>query len=223
MTYKDVNLPRARLLSIVLLSGTCAAALPAYAQNGDMRGAYATVGITQVTADLDLSDLSASGTTIDLGQQDAKVNMLTGRLGYRIASFLAIEGEAGLGLGGDSFQQTVPVAVPGAGTVNVDADVDLDINNYGGIFARGILPLGDQFEVFARGGYGFAKAKASAVGTVAALPGFSASASESDSTSEFAYGVGAQFNINETHGVRLDYSSIGSDLTIISVGYAVNF
>ena len=80
MTYLSLNISRSRFLSAVFLSGTCALAVthPAFAQNGDVRGTYATIGVTQIKADLDLSSLSAAGTTIDLGQQDAKVNMITG-------------------------------------------------------------------------------------------------------------------------------------------------
>lgn len=201
----------------------CGASAPACAQSAEKQGAYANIGISQLSADIDLSDLSAQGTVIDLGQQDLKINMITGRLGYRINDFLAIEGEAGFGLGGDNFQQAVPVDVTGVGTVNVDTDVDLDVNSYAGIFARGILPVGDQFELFARAGYGFAEAEASAVGTVALLPGFTAGASQSDSVNDFAYGFGAQYNINERHGVRFDYAGIGGDFSVISASYSINF
>ena len=197
--------------------------LSSTAQAGEYNGAYATIGVTQISADLDLSDLSTQGTVIDLGQQSANINMISGRFGYRFADYFAVEAEGGFGLGGDSFQQSVPVEVAGAGTFNVDTDVNLDISNYGGIFARGIVPLGDQFELFARAGYGFAKAEVDAVGTIAALPGLSASASQSETASEFAYGLGAQYNINATHGVRLDYASFGGDFDVISLGYAINF
>jgi len=208
------------LISSTLLLGT---ALSAHAQTNGNNGAYATVGITQLSADLDLSELSTQGTVIDLGQQSANINMITGRFGYRFADYFAVEAEGGFGLGGDSFQQSVPVDVTGAGTFNVDTDVNLDISNYGGMFARGIVPLSDQFELFARAGYGFAKAEVDAIGTIAALPGLTASASQSETANEFAYGLGAQYNINETHGVRLDYASFGGDFDVISVSYAINF
>ena len=220
-TFKDY--PLYRFIPAVLFLGAMAWANNANAQSSDNDGMYANIGVTQLSADLDLSDLSAEGTAIDLGQQSAKINMISGRLGYRFADYLAIEGEAGFGLGGDSFQQNVPVNVSGLGTVNVDTNVELDITNYAGVFARGILPVADQFDLFARVGYGYAKAEATAVGTTALLPGFSARASESDSVSDFAYGVGAQFNLDETHGVRLDYASIGGDFSVISVSYAINF
>jgi len=225
MTRVFQELPLHRFVPSALLFSAMAfaTACPANAQSADSNGLYANIGVTQLSADLDLSDLSTQGTAIDLGQQSAKINMITGRLGYRFADYIAIEGEAGFGLGGDSFQQTVPVAVSGLGTVDVDTDVDLDVTNYAGIFARGILPVADQFDLFARVGYGTAKAEASAVGTTALLPGFSATASESDSVSDFAYGVGAQFNIDETNGIRLDYASIGGDFSVISISYAISF
>lgn len=198
-------------------------AVPAYAQSSDKTGAYANLGFTQLSGDLDLSDLSAQGTTIDLGQENVKVNTITGRLGYRMADFFAVEVEGGLGLGGDTIQRTIPVTVPLAGTVNIDADADLDITNYGVVFARGILPLGDSVDIFGRVGYGFAKAEANVTGTTAALPGFTATATDSESVNDFAYGVGAQYNLNDRHGVRLDYAAIGSDFSVISASYAIKF
>lgn len=218
MSQKQTTLRGALLLSTTLLI----AGLGTSAQAADGPGLYANIGIAQLSADLDLTNLSAQGTTINLGEQSAKITTITGRLGYRVMDFLAIEGEAGFGLGGDSFSQAVPVTVAPVGTVNIDTDVDVDINTYGAVFARGILPVGEQFEVFVRGGYGVAKAEASAVGTVAALPGFSATASASEKANDFAYGVGAQFNMTDRHGIRLDYTGIG-DFQIVSVSYAINF
>jgi len=200
-------------LAVSLLTPICA-------QAGETGNLYANLGVSQISADLDLSDLSVQGNIVDLGQQSAKINMVTGRLGYRFAKFIAIEGEAGFGLGGDSFDRAVPVNVSGVGMINVDTVVDLDVTNYAIIFARGILPISDNFEIFARGGYGTATAEAGVVGSFA---GLSASASQSESVDDFAYGVGAQFNLNERHGVRLDYASVGGDFEVISLSYAINF
>ncbi len=207
----------------VLPVSVLAAALisvPASAMDDAQKGAYVNLGVSQLSAELDLSDLSAQGTTVNLGEQDLDIYMLTGRVGYRLNDYIAIEGEAGFGLGGDSFQQVVPVATD-IGTINVDTDVDLDIKNYGGIFARGILPVSDQFDLFARAGYGFAKASADVTASAA---GISASASESETTDDFAFGVGAQYNFADRHGVRLDYASFGGgDFDVISVSYALKF
>lgn len=207
--------------SAAALAGMCALASPAAAQDG-YEGVYANIGIGQINADLDLSNLDLQGNTVDLGEEKIKSLILSGRIGYRINRFLAIEGDAGFGLGGDDFQRAIPVDVNGFGAVNVDADAELDVKSYYGIFARGILPVGDQFDIFVRGGYGTAKVEGTVTGTTALLPGFSASASDSQSSSGFGYGVGAEYHINETHGIRVDYSGI-SDESFISASYTIRF
>jgi len=187
------------------------------------QGLYGNVGVSQLSADLDLSDLNLQGNTVDLGEESASITMITGRVGYRLNSYFAIEGDAGFGLGGDSLQRTIPVAVNGIGTVTVNADADLDVKNYFGVFARGILPVSNQFDIFLRGGYGTAKAEATAVATTDLLAGFSATASDSQSTNGFAYGIGGQYHINERHGIRADFSAIGSEAQFFSLAYAVKF
>lgn len=187
------------------------------------QGLYANIGISQLSADVDLSGLELQGNAVDLGEETAKITMINGRLGYRLNQYIAIEGDAGFGIGGDDFQRSIPVDVDPLGVVTVDADADLDVKNYFGIFARGILPVSEQFDVFVRAGYGTAKAEASAIATTAALPGFSANVSDSQSTSDFAYGIGAEYHINERHGIRADFSAIGSEAHFISLAYAVKF
>lgn len=210
--------------SVILLSSLLftTSATNAVAQ-GTNEGLYANIGISQLSADLDLTDLNLQGNAVNLGEETTKVIMINGRLGYRLNQYIGIEGDAGFGIGKDSFQRTIPVNVDTFGVVNVDADADLSIKNYFGIFARGILPVSDQFDVFIRGGYGTAKAEASAVGTTALLPGFSANAVESQSTNGFAYGVGAEYHINERHGIRADFSAISSEAQFLSLAYAIKF
>ena len=203
-------------LSVSLLASNAAA-------QDSYQGLYANIGISQLSADLDLSDLNLQGNFVDLGEETAKIIMINGRLGYRLNQYIAIEGDAGFGIGGDDFQRSIPVDVDPLGVVNVDADADLDVENYFGIFARGILPVSDQFDIFIRGGYGTAKAEASAIATTAVLPGFSANVSDSQTTDGFAYGIGAEYHINERHGIRADFSAIGSEAQFISVAYAVKF
>lgn len=204
------------ILSTALLASNAAA-------QDSYEGVYANIGISQLSADLDLSDLNLQGNSVDLGEETAKIIMINGRLGYRLNQYIAIEGDAGFGIGGDDFQRSIPVDVDPLGVVNVDADADLDVENYFGIFARGILPVSDQFDIFIRGGYGTAKAEASAIATTAVLPGFSANVSDSQTTDGFAYGIGAEYHVNERHGIRADFSAIGSEAQFISVAYAVKF
>ena len=212
-------------LSSVLFATTVmlVSSVTSAAAQDNHQGLYANIGVSQLSADLDLSNLNLQGNTVDLGEESANITMITGRVGYRLNSYFAIEGDAGFGIGGDSLQRTIPVAVDGIGTVNVNADADLDVENYFGIFARGILPVSDQFDIFLRGGYGTAEAEATAVATTDFLAGFSATTTDSQSTDGFAYGIGGQYHINERHGIRADFSAIGSEAQFFSLAYAVKF
>jgi len=188
------------------------------ASAADKDGVYATIGGTLLSTELDLTDVDISGEVVDFGVEDANITMLTGRLGYRLNDFFAVEGEVGFGLGGDDFDRTVPIQVLGT-TANVDTNVTLDVKNYYIAFARGILPVSEQFDIFARVGYGQATAEADIVGSFA---GFSASGSAEDDASDFAYGVGAQFNFTENDGIRADYTRL-EETNIISLAYSRRF
>ena len=188
------------------------------ASAADKDGVYATIGGTYLSTELDLSDIDVSGETVNLGVQDADITMISGRLGYRINDFFAVEGEAGFGLGGDDFDRAVPINVLG-NSVNVDTNVTLDVKNYYIAFARGILPVSEDFDLFARVGYGQATAEADIVGT---FSGFTASGSAEDDASGLAYGVGAQFNFTESDGIRADYTRL-DETDIISLAYSRRF
>ena len=213
------TLPSITALSAIL----CAVSATDAKAQDNYEGLYLNVGVSQLSADLNLNDLNIQGNALNLGEETANVTMITGRLGYRLNQYIAIEGDGGFGLSGDSFQRTIPVTINNLGTGNVNADADLDVKNYIGIFARGILPVSEKFDIFLRGGYGTATAEASAITTTDLLPGFSANVSDSQSTSDFAYGVGAEFHITKRHGIRADFSAIGSEAQFISVAYAMNF
>lgn len=212
-------LPSLTALSVIL----CAASASDAQAQDTHQGLYLNIGVSQLSADLDLNDLDIQGNALNLGEEKANVTMITGRIGYRLNKFVAIEGDGGFGLGGDNFQRTIPVTINNVGTGNVSADADLDVKNYIGIFARGILPVSDQFDIFIRGGYGTATAEVSALVTTDILPGFAANVSDSQSTNDFAYGIGAEFHITERHGIRADFSAIGSEAQFVSVAYAMKF
>lgn len=184
----------------------------------DKSGVYGNIGLTQLSTDLDLTQAEVEGQIANLGEQSLDITMLTGRFGYRLNDFLAIEGEAGFGFGGDDFNQAVPVNVGGT-IVNVDTNVGLDVDNYFVGFARGIFPVSDQFDLFIRGGYGTASAKAD---VTASLAGLTAAGSVSDSADGFAYGIGGQFNITDKDGIRADYTRL-EDANILSIAYARRF
>lgn len=195
----------------------------------DSSGLYINLGATQLSTEQDLRNTEISGEIIDLGIQDIDITMITGRIGYRVNDFLAVEGEAGFGLGGDEITQTVPFEALGQ-VANVDANIGLDVGNYYIGFVRGILPAGDDFDIFARVGYGEAEASADVNASLAggssdllaSLAGLSLSTSLTEKASDFAYGVGAQYNFTDTDGVRVDYTRLDKT-DIISLAYARRF
>lgn len=204
------------------MAAALAAPQIALAQEPD-QGAYASLGLALLSADLDLRNLNVQGNNVDLGEEDASIFILNGRLGYRVNKFFAAEVEGGIGLGGDSLNRNVPVPVDGFGTVDVDLDADIDVETYVAGFARAIFPVSDQFDVFIRGGYGTAQAEVSAVATTALLGGASVMAEDSQSVDGFAYGVGAEYHIAERQSIRLDASAINSDVQFFSVSYGFKF
>ena len=123
----------------------------ATASANDKEGVYVTIGGTLLSTELDLSDLNVADQAVDLGTEDADVTMINGRVGYRFNDYFAVEGEIGFGLGDDDFDRLIPVDVLGS-PVDVDTNVALGVDNYYIGFARGIYPVSDQFDIFARVG-----------------------------------------------------------------------
>ncbi len=214
---------RKHFFTSISVLALCAVALPAHAQDS---GLYANVGITLVSIDTQATTISDQGVSATLSEQSIDALAFTGRVGYRIFDYLAIEGEAGFGLSGDSVNESVPVTANtplGTFSANADTTIDADIDDYFGVFARGILPVSDQFELHARLGYGTASASLDATATIPNLG--SASASESDSIDGIAYGIGGQYNFSGQHGIRFDFAAIDGDTTanILTGTYVFNF
>lgn len=96
------------------------------------------------------------------------------RVGTTWRQYFGVELEASLGVVNDG---------PAGGEVEMDQSA--------AIYAVGHLPVGENFEVMARAGWGRAKYS---VGTAAATD------------SSFNYGVAAQFTWDENNGVRADWT-----------------
>lgn len=202
--------------SLALFFSLCAA-MPAAAD--DNTGVYINLGVTQLSAELDLTDTQIQGQTVNLGEESSNIIMATGRLGYRLHENFAIEGEAGFGLGGgDDFSRVIPVGVGGT-IANVDTNIGLNVDNYYVAFGRAILPVSDQVDIFIRGGYGTAEPEAE---VIASFGGVVAEGSVSDNASGFAYGIGGQFNFTPKDGIRADYTRL-EDAGIVSIAYARRF
>ena len=121
----------------------------------------------------------------------ADIDAVTGRLGYRLSPNFAVEGEASTGLGDDD---------------------GVDLNHNAGLYAVGILPLGERFDLHGRVGY-----QTTEVGTP--IGDF-----DDDG---IGYGVGATWRVTPGLGIRADYTRLeGEDeaqADAISVGGVVNF
>lgn len=206
---------KALTLSAVLTLSALAAGT---ASADDKKGVYVNIGVTQLSTEQDLTNTDVGGQLVDLGVQELDITMINGRLGYRLNDYFAVEGEVGFGIGGDDFSRDIPVTVSGT-TVTVPTDFDLDVDNYYIAFAKGILPVGEQFDIFARVGYGQATAKGD---ITASLAGITATGTAEDKADDFAYGVGAQFNFTEKDGIRADYTRL-DDTDILSLAYARRF
>jgi outer membrane immunogenic protein len=109
---------------------------------------------------------------------DINTGVLAGTVGYNFTPNFAVEGNAGLGVNDDTI-----------------GGVKLRTTGQLGAFAVARAPVAERFEVLGRMGYvhQWAEAKAAGIKT------------ESDDGS-FAIGAGAQFNVDEANGVRVDYT-----------------
>lgn len=147
-------------MKTILLASAAALVAAAGASAQDANGFYAGAGYTYVDAD---------------GVEFDTINLIAG---YDFTQFLAVEGEALIGLGDENVG-------------GVDASLEYAL----GLYGKAQYPLNEQFSLFARVGYVTAEVEASAGGL-----------SASDSEDGFAYGVGAEFAFAGPNAVRFDYT-----------------
>lgn len=163
-------------------------ALPAAAQAQDETRLYGSLGYSAV--ETDQADLGA----------------VTARLGYKFLPYVGVEGEASFGVKGEGYD----VSIGGSsGEIELKHDV--------AAYAVAFLPVGENFEVFARAGYGTTAIEATSGGVTARGDGES-----------FNYGVGATaFFRND--GLRVDWTrrdftdDNGGEADVWSVSYVRRF
>lgn len=137
---------------------------------------------------------------------DSDIYGLQGRLGYQSANFIGAEVEGSFGVIED--KET-------SGAIELKAGVDYSV----GAFARAVVPLGERFNVFARGGYHATEITGSATDATGTVE-------VSDSTDGFAYGAGAEWAFNPRDSIRLDYTryDVGPGETdSVSLAYSRKF
>lgn len=143
--------------------------------------------------------------------------------GYRFARNFALEA-AYLKLGEVSANTTITNVAPPA---NVTATFSWE---YGlSVDAIGIVPIGDQFDLFAKAGGYMVKTKLK----VDVQGRSSASSSETDTNTGFTYGIGAQYTFTPNFGIRAEwqqFKEVGTDKTggsgdvnLLSVGILYRF
>jgi hypothetical protein len=152
--------------------------------------ALAAPASAQVTGSLGYSAVDAD---------DATLGAITGRLGWR-SGYFGVEGEVSGGISDDT--------VAGA-----KVELKHQFAGYGVL----TVPMNENFDLFARVGYGQTKIEASAAG-------FSASGTENS----FNYGAGAQYFFDGKNGIRGDYTRMdfengGGDADVWSLSYVRRF
>jgi outer membrane immunogenic protein len=127
-------------------------------------------------------DASVGYSHVDAG--DANLGAVTGRVGVRSGWFGA-EGEVSFGVGDDDV---------GAAKVNLD--------NQWAIYGKAIAPVSENFDVFARVGYGESRIETKLAGVTA-----------KNTDQSWNYGVGAEWFFDPNNGVRADYTRHDFDET----------
>lgn len=142
-----------------------AAALPVAAQAQDAPRGYVSLGYNQLETD------------------QATLGAVTGRAGWKVRPWIGLEAEASVGV----EDQTFDASIGGAGGA---IELKHDIAAYGVAF----LPLGQNFELFARVGYGSTRIRSTAAGVSVQGDGES-----------FNYGLGAAA-FHRADGLRIDWT-----------------
>lgn len=135
------------------------------------------------------------------GFSDASPTAIGLKVGTAINKNFAVEARLGTGLSDDS------ISVLGT-------SVDIKVDNFFGVYAKGILPLSDVVSVYGLAGYTRGELTVEALGQ-----------SSSDSDSDFSYGLGADFALSKTASLGVEWARLfkGSDYKVNSLSLSVSF
>lgn len=140
-----------------------------------------------------------------LDHSDGDLGAVTGRLGAKFNPYVGVEGEVSFGVKDDDFS-----------IAGVDGSIKHEYD--AAAYVVGTLPVTDQFELFARGGYGTSKIKGELGGISREVDGAS-----------WNYGAGANFFFDAQNGVRGDWTrrdftdSDAGEVDVYSVSYVRRF
>lgn len=160
-------------------------------------------GLDGFYAGAGVASISAEDSESNEGFTSTNINILAG---YQISPYFAVEGEGSFVVSEDSI------------TIE-DTTVDVGLAHFG-IFAKAnFLPSSEAFVPFARVGYVRGTVEASAVGL-----------SISDDDETFAFGLGAEYNLNSQTSLRLDVvradfetDDVTTESTFVSLNTVVRF
>lgn len=134
--------------------------------------------------------------------------------GYEFFKYLAVEGSFGRS---GEIRGTVPIVVPGRGTLNFDISGEYDIAS---VRAVGFVPVGKKVRLL--GSLGMYDLKLSTTGVAPSFPTVNA---DSDDTA-VGLMLGAQFDVGRV-AIRARYETYNSesnvDLSDFGVGFSVRF
>lgn len=169
-----------------------------------------TIGATLLAAatlasaeDIYIGASAVRATYSEDGVDDVNPTIAAVRLGRQTSQNLAFEARLGVGVDKD--------------TVNVAGiPVEVEIDNFFGVYARGILPVSPMFSLYGLLGYTQGKVSASAFGL---------SASQTDG--DISYGVGADISASKNTAITLEWARLfegtGYDVSGLSVGVKYRF
>jgi len=143
-----------------------------------MKFLKAALAATALTAFATSAQAQDTGAYINLGVDAVEFDAysLAARAGYQFTENFSVEGQGSFGIIDDEVQ-------------SIDVGVDYSV----AAFVRGSIPVGEQFSLFARGGYHFTQFGAEGNGI-----------DDSLDFDGFAYGVGGEYMINDLNGIRAD-------------------
>jgi len=197
------------------LTALALAAAPAGAQAFEEdTGFYAQGGYTYLDIEPDGADSGVDSSAI------------TGRVGYQFTPMFSVEGDLSTGIDDGEFDFNVDED-DFEFDDNDDGDLDdiiaasgdIGLNYLLGVYGRFSVPVGDRFDVMARGGYAYVDLDAELT-----TPGGTDIASVEDSADGFSGGVGAAFDLTESIELRGDYTYFDLEDTdtntfTVAVGY----
>ena len=135
----------------------------------------------------------------------ADTGAVQGRLGAKLTPHFGVEGELSGGVKDDNID-----------TNGVRSSIEQ--THQAAVYGVGVLPVTPHIDLLARVGYGNTQFKQKLAGVESKF--------DADSVN---YGVGAQYNVDDKNGVRLDYTrqqyrdNDAADANVVSVGYARKF